>query len=77
MTDPDRIDEAGVPDLSVEGIMALAEIDLAIEEIIRSLDDAVEEWSEEIDRTLVIHHVRMAYIQGQEDRHQTLTSSSV
>lgn len=63
-----------IPDLPEDAILELAEIDLAIEDVLRSLDDCLKDMEiEEIDRSLIIHHVRMAYITGFEDGHEHAT----
>lgn len=57
-----------IPDVPPEVALQFAEIDLAIEEAIRELDDSLD-FEDEIDRTLVLHLLRWAYIQGYTDRH--------
>lgn len=61
-----------IPDLSPEQIIAIGEVDLAIEEILRSLDEYLQENTDidEVDRSVILHHVRMSYIQGYTDRHE-------
>lgn len=63
MSDPDRVPVAGLPDLNMEGLLALADIDMEISEVMRELDEWVE-FSESVDRTIVIHLLRMAYLIG-------------
>lgn len=59
-----------IPDLPDEAIIRIAEIDLAIEDTLRSLDEHFEGLGlEEVDRAIIIHHVRLAYVQGWSDRH--------
>lgn len=65
-----------IPDLPAEAIFQIAEIDLAIEETLRSLDEHLEGLGlEEVDRAIILHHVRLAYIKGYTDRHDEGPSS--
>lgn len=50
-----------IPDLPEESILELAEIDVAIEDVLRSLDESLADMGiDEVDRSLIIHHVRWA-----------------
>lgn len=61
--------EDHLPDLTPEQMMELGEVDLAIAEILISLDESLADLGlEEVDRTLIIHHVRWAYIEGWTQR---------
>lgn len=62
-----------LPDLPPEAAIQLGEIDLAIEDVLRSLDEhLVELGLDDVDRSIIIHHVRWAYIQGWTDRHNEI-----
>ena len=58
-----------IPQLPPEVIIQIGEVDLAIEEVLRSLDEHLDEMDIDLtDRSIILHHVRMAYIQGYQDR---------
>lgn len=65
-------DELHFPDLPPEAIIQIGEVQLAIEQIIRELDDAVE-FDDPNDRAIVIHLLSMSYIEGWVDRHNGKT----
>ncbi len=61
-----------IPDLPPESIIELGEIDLAIEEVLRSLDEHLAEFEielDEVDRAMLINHIRWSFIEGWTQRH--------
>lgn len=64
-------DDDHLPDLPHEAIIELGEIDLAIEEVLRSLDEHLAEFEielEPVDRAMLINHLRWAFIEGYTQR---------
>ena len=60
-----------IPEISDDEALHLGEVDLAIEDVLRSLDECIEDLGiEAVDRALIINHVRWAYIEGWTQRHQ-------
>jgi len=56
------------PELDDDTIIQFGEIDLAMEEVLRSFDDFDLEFGDgDIDRAIIIYHLRMAYVQGYRD----------
>jgi hypothetical protein len=53
-----------VPELSADEQVALMNIDLEIEALIRDLDETMEWEADDIDRALAIQYMRWAYIEG-------------
>lgn len=55
-----------LPELPEKAILEIAQVQLAIEDIIRQLDDV--DFESEEDRTLTIYLLCLAYVRGWEDR---------
>lgn len=54
--------------LTNDDILKIAVIDLAINDIIRELDETILDWPDgEVDRHIVIDLLRLAYLQGRQD----------
>lgn len=54
-------------ELSFEDEIAIASVELAIEDLIREVDELIDEWVDDVDRTLVIRFMCMAYVHGYMD----------
>lgn len=59
-------DDSHIPNVPPEVAVSFGEIDLAIEEVIRELDEAID-FEDEADRTIVLHFLRWAFLIGRED----------
>lgn len=60
-----------LPDLTPEQTLELGEVDLAIAEILVSLDESLADLDlDPVDRNLIYLHLRWSYIEGWTQRHE-------
>lgn len=65
-----------IPKLPPEAIIRLGQIDMALDEILRELDEYILQHEidiDETDRAVFIHLIRLGYLKGWEDRYDDLT----
>jgi hypothetical protein len=66
------VSEDHLPNLTPEQALELGEVDLAIMEILTSLEEVLADIPglEPVDRSLIVHHVRWSFISGWEARNE-------